>query len=255
MGKSNIFNINRLSLLTRRHLLSNLTGWAIAFGALSGVLLIISLLVAYFQPSNLPALTPTYLTIMFIGGYIFTSSIFSDLNEPRKASHYLTLPVSVTERLLSAWLLTGILFTVFALLTIFLVIFVANLIINQSLDFSLFANMFSDNYMLAFKTYMITQTVFLLGAAYFRKYNFLKTLLALFLLFVAFMIITGLLGWIFLAPAAENTITSMESGEATFNFDPFSMRWVSTSAKVFYNYLMLPFFLVTSWFTIKERQV
>ena len=66
MEKSNIFNLNRLYLLTRRHLLSNLAGWIIAFSALSGVMLVISLLVAYFQPGNLAILTPTYLTIMLL---------------------------------------------------------------------------------------------------------------------------------------------------------------------------------------------
>lgn len=251
MEKSNIFNINRLYLLTRRHLWSNLTGWLIAFGALSGVLLVISLLVAYFQPGSLAMLTPTYLTIMFLGGYIFTGSIFSELNEPRKATHYLTLPVSVTERLASAWLLTGILFPLFALLMIFLIIFLANLIMNLTFDFSPFANLFSGNYVNAFKSYAITQSVFLLGAAYFRKYNFLKTLLVLFVFFVGFMIITGLMGWLFLSHLAE----TLQSGEAALNTDPVAVRWIPTAANIIYNYLMLPFFLVTTWFTLKERQV
>ncbi len=251
MEKSNIFNINRLYLLTRRHLFSNLTGWMIAFGALSGVMLVISLLVANFQPGSLAMLTPTYLTIMFLGGYIFTSSIFSELNEPRKATHYLTLPVSVTERLASAWLLTGILFPLFALLMIFLIIFLANLIMNLTFDFSPFANLFSGNYVNAFKTYLVTQSVFLLGAAYFRKYNFLKTLLVLFVFFVAFMIVSGLLGWLFLSHLAE----MLASEEAALNVDPVAVRWIPMAANFFYNYLMLPFFLVTTWFTLKERQV
>ncbi len=255
MEKSNILNMNRLFLLTRRHLLSNLAGWIIAFAALSGVLLIISLMVAYFQPGSLAVLTPTYLTIMFIGGYIFTSSIFSELNEPRKAFHYLTLPVSLSERLLSAWLLTGIIFPVIALLMIFVIIFLANLIMNLTFDFSPFAYVFSGNYAQAFKNYLITQSVFLLGAAYFRKYNFLKTLLVLFVLFVAFMSIIGLLGWLIIAPLAESSMQAMESGEMTLNMDPTSIKWIPKAANIIYNYLMLPFFLIASWFTLKERQV
>lgn len=251
MEKSNIFNVNRLYLLTRRHLFSNLTGWIIAFSSLSGVLLVISLLVAYFQPGSLAMLTPVYLTIMFLGGYIFTSSIFSELNEPRRATHYLTLPVSVTERLASAWLLTGILFPLFSLLMIFLIILLANLIMNLTFDFSPFANLFSGNYVNAFKSYFITQSVFLLGAAYFRKYNFLKTLLALFLFFVAFMLVTSLLGWIFLSHLAE----TIESGEAVLNVNPVAVRWIPGAAGFFYNYLMVPFFLLTTWFSLKEREV
>ncbi len=251
MEKSNIFNLNRMYLLTRRHLFSNLTGWLIAFGALSGVLLVISLLVANFQPGSLAMLTPAYLTIMFIGGYIFTGSIFGELNEPRKATHYLTLPVSVTERLASAWLLTGIMFPLFALLMIFLIIFLANLVMNLTFDFSPFANLFTGNYVNAFKTYLITQSVFLLGAAYFRKYNFLKTLLVLFLFFIAFLLITALFGWIFLSHLAE----TIQSGEAALNIDPVAVRWIPMAANFFYTYLMVPFFLVTTWFSLKERQV
>ncbi len=255
MEKSNILNLNRLFLLTRRHLLSNLTGWMIAFGALAGVLLVISLLVAYFEPGRIAALTPAYLTIMFIGGYIFTSSIFSELNEQRKAFHYLTLPVSTTERLLSGWLLTGVLFPVFALLLIFVIIFLSNLIMNLTFDFSSINYAFSASYLKAFKTYLITQSVFLLGAAYFRKYNFLKTLLALFVVFVVFMIFTGIFSRMMFSAFMDGNMDMMESGAASFRMDSIFMNIIPQIAKILYNYLMMPFFLVVSWFSLKERQV
>jgi hypothetical protein len=43
--------------------------------------------------------------------------------------------------------------------------------------------------------YLVTHSVFLLGATYFRKNNFLKTLLALFLISLALNIYSGLVGW------------------------------------------------------------
>jgi hypothetical protein len=255
MEKNNYLNLNRFYLLTRRHILSNSKGWLIAFGAVSGALLVISLLTAYFNPENLPNLTPTYLTIMFIGGYIFTSNIFNELHDTRKAFHYLTIPVSTTERLLAAWVLTAIIFPFVSILLISLIILAANLIMNLTLNFEPFQQVFSNGNIGGLRAYLITQSIFLLGAAYFRKNNFLKTVLTLFVFSMVVMALVSFFGYIFLSPLSEGSGLTIEPEGMTIRLESLFLETIPGAARIIYYYFSIPFFLVVSWFTLKERQV
>jgi hypothetical protein len=255
METNNFFTLKRLMLLLRRQVFSSGKSLLIAFAGVSGFLLILSLLVAYFNPAALSGLTSTYFTVMFIGGYIFTSNIFNEMHTPQKAYSYLTLPVSTTERLASAWILTGWLFPLVSLLLMSLIVLLANLIMNMTVDLAPFQGVFSAAGMKAVKVYIVTQSLFLLGAAYFRKNNFLKTLLALFLVSLAINIYMGLTGWLLFRDLM---------GEGGFNVEAqtlspfwehlFTKQFPAIFHFVFY-YLTIPFFLVTTWFGIKERQV
>ena len=255
MENNNFLNINRLYLLTRRHILSNAKGWFIAFGAVSGALLVISLLTAYFNPQNLPNLAPTYITIMFIGGYIFTSNIFSELHDVRKATHYLTVPASTTERLLSAWLLTAILFPILSMLIITLIILIANLLMNLTLNFEPFQQVFYNGGFSIFRSYLITQSIFLLGAVYFRKNNFLKTVLAMFVFSMVVMALASAFGYLFLSSLSEGPGATFEANNMTVQLESLFLEGIPAAARILYYYLSVPFFLVVSWFTLKERQV
>ncbi len=255
MENNNFLNINRLYLLTRRHIFSNTKGWLVAFGAVSGALLVISLLTAYFNPQNLPGLAPTYITIMFIGGYIFTSNIFSELHDTRKATHYLTVPVSTTERLLSAWLLTAVLFPILSMLLITLIILIANLLMNLTLNFEPFQQVFYNGGFRVFSSYLITQSIFLLGAAYFRKNNFLKTVLAMFVFSMVVMALTSAFGYLLLSSLSEGGGVTLEANSMTVQLESLFMERIPAAVRILYYFLSVPFFLVVSWFTLKERQV
>lgn len=255
MEKNNFLNINRLYLLTRRHIFSNAKGWLVAFGAVSGALLVISLLTAYFNPENLPNLAPTYITIMFIGGYILTSNIFSELHDTRKATHYLTVPVSTTERLLSAWLLTAVVFPILSMLLITLIILIANLLMNLTLDFQPFQQVFYNGGYRIFRTYLITQSIFLLGAAYFRKNNFLKTVLTMFVFSMVVAALTSAFGYLLLSSLSEGGGVTLEANSLTVQLESLFMDRIPATARIIYYFLSVPFFLVVSWFTLKERQV
>ncbi len=254
MKTNNFLSIKRLYLLIRRQILSERLGWLIALSAVAGIMLVISLLVAYFNPVLLPALTPSYLSIMFIGGYIFTSSIFSELHYPQKSVHYLTIPVSTTERLLAAWIITGILFPIFSLILIAIIVFIANLIMNLTLDLTPFNHVFSNGGPGVFRSYLITQSLFLLGAAYFRKYNFLKTLLAIFVFIVAITILTAIFGWVIFTPYSGQEFTEGNQS-LTINLHSLLTERIPAIASFIYFYVGVPFFLVVTWFTLKERQV
>ncbi len=249
------FNINRLYLLTRRQILSNAYGWLIAFGAVAGSLLVISLLVAISRTSELTSLDGLYLSVMFIGGYVFTSNIFAELHQSQRSYQFLTLPVSATERLVSAWLITAVFFPVIALLGMAIIVLLANLIASFTFNITPFQQVFSEANFLAIKVYFVTQSVFLLGATYFRKNNFLKTLLALFVALVIYQLIIALAGWALFYPLVDGPRMQFGSGAINTEMETLFLNRIPGVVSFIFWYLTVPFFLVTTWFSLKERQV
>ncbi len=254
METNNIFSTHRLYLLIRRQVFSNGKSLLIALGGVSGFLLIISVLVAYFNPSALIGLTALYFTCMFIGGYIFTSNIFNEMHQIQKSYSFLTLPVSINERLAAAWLLTGILFPIVSLLIMAAIVLLANLIMNLTVDMAPFQSVFSPTSLKLIKIYVITQSLFLLGAVYFRKNNFLKTLLALIVVSLILNIYTGLVGWA-LFGSLNSEGMHIDGNNISPAMNQLFTDHIPNMARFVFNYLTLPFFLVTTWFGLKERQV
>lgn len=246
-------HIHRLYFLIRRHILSNGKSWLIAYGAIAGALLVLTLFRGYFQPTDIGGLTGLYFVVMFIGGYIFTAGIFGELHQPQRSYQYLTLPVSTTERLLSAWLITAFLFPAVAILTMALIVFIGNLVLNFTLDVTPFAGVFSSGSWSSLKVYWITQSMFLLGAAYFRGYNFLKTVLALFVISLALQIIAGVTGWILFGTPGTQVAFGPE--QMSHQLEDFFLRIFPSVARIVFYFLFVPFFLITTWFSLKERQV
>jgi hypothetical protein len=254
METNNIFNFRRLLLLMRRQIFSNAKNLLVAFGGVAGTLLIISLLVAYFNPQGLAGMIPLYFVVMFIGGYIFTSNIYYELHQVQRSYNYLTLPVSLTERLVSGWLITGLLFSVFSLLAMSVIGLAGNLVMKILNGTAPFGGVISSGTMKTTGVYLVTQSVFLLGAAYFRKNNFLKTLLALFLFSLVLNVYAGLAGWgLFRGFAGDMVLTEEQMVIAPL--ENLVTKTLPAVFKFIFWYLTIPFFLVTTWFSLKERQV
>lgn len=253
MEAQQTLNIHRLYFLIRRHILSNGKSWLIAYGAIAGSLLVLTLFRGYFQPADIGGLTGLYFVVMFIGGYIFTAGIYGELHQPQRSYQYLTLPVSTTERLLSAWIITAFVFPLVAILTMAFIVFIGNLVLNFTLDITPFAGVFSSGSWASLKVYWVTQSIFLLGAAYFRGYNFLKTVLALFVVSVALQIIVGVTGWLMFG--TPGTQVAFGTGQMTQQLEDFFLRIFPSVAHIVFYYLFVPFFLITTWFSLKERQV
>jgi magnesium-transporting ATPase (P-type) len=252
MGTNN-FNIKRLYLLIQRQVVVNQKNLLISFAACFGATLTIFLLVIYGSGSILYApLMSISFSIMFTGGLVFTSLGFKELHSPAKAYQYLTLPATTFEKLLSVWLLTSILHIIVSLLLILILALLGNLFalaigvgtqsINELLHFGVFKLVW---------IYFVVQTVFLLGSCYFRKNNFLKTLLALFILGMVLSIYAGINGVVLFHTLSFNMNDQTTSG----TFRHFMQNSFPMIMHIVFYYLTAPFFLVVSYFVLKERQV
>ncbi len=148
----------------------------------------------------------TYLTnfiaFLFLGGFIITSSAFSQDMFGRTGQHnWLMLPASQWEKFFAKALLSAIAYPI-ALTLLFSVASVLIELLALVLFGSPFTpfNPISPYIRKLILHFVATQSLFLLGATYFRKAHFFKTLLAIGVIGIGFAMLTTLFARIAFAP-------------------------------------------------------
>lgn len=196
---TNSFSIPRLLLVCLRFFVYNRRPWLIGFGAVTGFILAIWLFplllasdpVHQYSFENLQG---TALFFYVLGGLLLTSNLFSELHTPSSAFQFLTLPATTFEKLFAAWLISSLLYTIIVMTGLiglsFFVESVSAMFAGAGINYTLF-NPFSADALNSIGTYFVFHSLFMLGAVYFRKNNFLKTIFTLILLFILLMSISA----------------------------------------------------------------
>ena len=252
MEKINQFSVQRLFLLMKRHSVMNAKTWLIGLGALSGVLIIIALIQSYSNGFyNLSTLVTLGTVFIFIAGFIVTSATYNELHTPARGQFYLILPANTLEKLLSNWLLSSILYVLAAFIILSGVLGITTLLSSWIFNTDIaFFNPFTNDNMEIMGQYIVVQSIFFLGALYFRKNNFPKTLLSIFVILFGLSILMGFLGWIILGEF--NQISEENLPESNFVFFTETLPQI---AKIIFWWITAPFFLLVSYFKLKEREV
>jgi hypothetical protein len=238
------FNLTRMLLFMKRQTFLKLNALLIAAGAIFGTLMMISVLTVYFSPQSIPNLINIYNITFFISGFIVTSRIFSELHVPQQSYAYITLPVSSLEKLAGSWLQSSVLFIILFKGICMLFYFLACLI-GQKIE--CFAQLFTFEELRNIGLFIVLQTVFFLGAVYFRKNNFLKTILALFTVNVC----VALFSLIFALIVFKG---HQHSGNFTISLNDLAKPSQQVISFAFW-VLLGPFMLLVSYFRLKETQV
>lgn len=241
MNSLNI-NFTRAYHLLVRQVVFNSASFLLALLAFCGPVAVVSAAYLYFQHSSVLGLEGFYKTFLFIGGYMFTSKVFTELKSPQKSYAYLTLPVSNLEKLLVAWFLTAPLF-----ITIYSCFLILILLINNvvSSEYMVLSDIFNKQYFRETGVYLATQPIFLLGACYFKKNNFFKTILAIFISSLGLLAITASVGFLLFHDQSFQGNINLE-----FGYD-LSSAFVKTSMLTFLGL----FFLLVTYFKLKEREI
>jgi hypothetical protein len=219
--------------------------WAVAAAAIFGVLLVVTLLKAYFDPAQYNGILGLHAAAFWIIGLIFSSQIFMELNSPNQAYSFLTLPVSTLEKLLGSWLISSPLYVLAFTIASYAIFLLGALVTGFNVSP---AEYFSRGYLDSVGSYMIIQTIFLWGACYFRKNNFLKTVLVLVIAGFAIGLYSALLLWL----VHGGTNMHIE-GNADVAITPFGR--VAEMIKEVFFWLLGPYMLVVSYYTLKEGQL
>ena len=252
------FDLKRFWLLIKNDLLTNYRTILITAGAAIGILLFINMVAML---TNGEAVVPLafYLLMLFIGGFIVTSQSFNDLHHSQRSYVYLTLPASNLEKFLSKLVLTTIGYVTGTLILYFLFSVLMS-VLNALLfgyGYPLF-NPFDRVVWICIGIYIITQSIFLLGAVYYKKQAFIKTNLFLFLLQLAVSIFIVFLvkivfwnyiqGWSF---SPEDII--LPSSALEDQLENFFMGFARLMKLIFY-WLFAPFLWLITYFRLKETE-
>lgn len=249
----NRFSFTRFQLVLKRYVVLNQRTWLIGFLCVAAFLLLIAVLPTISNMFNVAqpgfiAIRELTISLYSLGGLILTSMIFNEIHTSTKAFQFLTLPSTTLEKLSAAWFTSSIVYTVISMISIVVLSILIELIkgVNTGIwtPFHIF-NPFTSDVFSAILSFLFYQSIFLLGAVYFKKNNFIKT----FLVIVVFV-----LGIIFVLNIALLIFGLSQNQEFFMNIQFDAQRWL-TPVKYLLGVGLTLFFFWLSFLQLKNKQV
>ena len=250
------FSFKRILLLMQKTLYENaksvIIGLTTVFGLFSFILIMSALNNGGNSWDNLQSF---YIAGLYIAGFFISGMAFSNFRNKEKTLSYLTLPASTLEKFISEWLLTTFVFII-GYTVIFYVFNFLLLILGNSFSFDVnIINVFNSDLLIHnLPTYFIIQSIFLAGAATFKKSPFFKTIFASFLFAIFITIYLSVLAY-FLKGTFEsfsfNNNGMNMSGDTSYSFEN---HWLIETAKIMYYYISAPAFWLYTYFKLKEKE-
>jgi hypothetical protein len=208
------FDLKRWWLLVGRQWSENQKKYLLSILAIPGLLLAwfgFAILVGGIHPLNNIIQYLSYMGGLYIVGCIYASIQFSDLGSRPKAIIYLTIPASHLEKLLCAILYSVVLFFIVYTI-IFYAIDIPMVRLSNELGYQRFLRSdhligarftfdrvvplmnyyeeyYNKGFLFFFVAYFPIQSAFLLGSVYFIRYSFIKTTIALLLIWLLFTVL------------------------------------------------------------------
>ena len=246
MYQSNVFSVARAWHALRADLRQQSRAVLVGAGAVAAVILIVSV----FSPE--PAGDEFHATFfplaLVAGGLLFTSTLFAELPDKPRAHAYLTLPISTLERWAVRLLLSTVGYAAVAVAGYFLATLLGAGIGQLIRGWSQPVFAPSVDVWRTVMAYLVTSSLFLFGAVYFRRWNALKVILSLSGLFLGLALIAAGVAWLLFF-------------EFTGNFDPLLasaphvVEAIEAGGKIFFWGVMGPLFWFLTWLRLSETEV
>lgn len=252
------FNQKRFSLLVSKHLADNKKRYTLALLAYFGLLILwflFGMLISekYFIPKDVQYIT--FYFSLFAFGTFYASQYYSDLSSRAKGSHFLLVPASSFEKFFCSIFYTAVLFSLFVTAAFyvadFIMVNVANVFPTGNADVrkSEVANVFTVEFIrfnpyeaiYLFPVFLSVQSLFLFGSVYFRKYNFIKTIIACFLIFLVLFLVVYFIHELLPDRGDDYYFLKIE-------------KWFPTFLQVL-AYSIAPLAWVATYFVLKAKQV
>ena len=255
MSNGQSFNFHRLALLTRNTLWSSRSKIVLVTCAVGAFVVLIS---------GLAALGGTaahfhswfYPLFLFSSGFIVTSNSFKELRDYKTAGAWLTLPASTPEKFTSRLLLTSPGYFVGTLMLYCGIAVLSEGINRFLLGFAhTWFNPLDPTILWCGAIYMVLQSLFLVGAIYFQRWAFIKTVLFLNVLCIA-LIVFAFSAFVLLFNPGEANLT--EGGVAHL-IELVHGEWlqqitqgVRRIVNVLFWVVLAPFCWLVSYYRLKE---
>jgi hypothetical protein len=251
------FNPHRLWLLIRGDAIADYRAVLVASAALMALMLLVSMLGAA-QGTNQNSYIVWYYLMMFLIGPIVASFAFRELHDKTRNEAYLLTPASALEKTAARLFRSTIVFYVFTL-----VFLTAASAVIEGINWLVFGRhnaVFNASHELVWMPVghsLVHMSLYFLGAAWFRRWHFIKTALALTFVPVALMTLMGIVARVVLGESFfEGTVDI--SGDA-FRDYYLANESVFDALRVFgafvYFFVIPVFCWCVAWLRVKEAQV
>lgn len=253
------FNAKRFGRLFIKHSTENYKSYGMSLVAMIGVMLLGGSFLVYMVGVRMDKndQSTMFMMILLLAGTIFTSTIFADLGDKKKAIPWLLLPASHFEKFLVAWIYSFIVFIIIYTASFYMVaLFVLSI---KPLEGPL-PEMFEISNHHALQMYLIyafLHSVAIYGAIYFEKLHFIKTAFAFFislgiLILINKMLLGTMLGRNVAATPPFGNLRFTENGRL---YD-IVLSYKQHGDRI--NYLVMGLaviFWLAAYFRLKEKQV
>lgn len=241
-------SLRRLGFVLRSDLMRTYRSVLLISGTAALVALVVSLFGAYDGDVGQAPLfyRAFFIAALFAWGTIATSVCFNDLHGRGTNTAFLLLPASALEKTASRLLLhtVGLVayLLVFTTLLSFMLEGINTLWIGERRDF--FSPLDGVGWSLL-PHFVVAQALLFLGAAWFRKVQFVKTIAAVIGISIGLGLVGAALAWI-VGPVRCLNVNCYQF--------PF-LDWMENAAPIAYFYLLPPFCWFVAWLRVSEAQV
>ena len=240
----------RLMWLLRSDALQNYRFWLVISGTVALIVALVSLLGAWDRDVGSDFYASVFIATLFGWGTIATSQAFVDLHRRGSNMTFLLLPASALEKTVARLLVNTVFLFLFLLAFTTVLSFVLEGI--NAVLFGVRREFFTPLDRTAWwilPHYLVVQGLFFLGAAWFRKAHFVKTVGAVLAICFALSFFAASIAWL-LAPGGD-VFEGSSPGPEFFG----ALEWIGDGA-LFAYYVVLPVFCwFVAWLRVTETQV
>ena len=254
MKEIKMFCLKRVFLLMQKTLYENIKFVIIGLSTIFTVFSVIIFFSQVNEERSWEYMEVFYLTGYFISGIFVSGMAFTNLRTKEKAMSYLILPASTFEKYLSEWILTTFGFTILYTLIFYLFNFIL-LLFGTSYSSPNILDLTDSRIINGFQHYFIIQSLFLAGAATFKKVPIFYTGFTLFVLGLILSIFGLSLSYILKEILEAYNVQDFEKTMDThfYNYN-FSDLTIAKVPAYFYWYFMAPIFWIVGFFKLKEKE-
>ena len=247
---NNTFSIARAWYALRADLVQQSRAILTGAGAAAALILVINVITAR-EAHGGGMHVGLFPAVLGIGGILFTSALFTDLHDKARAHAYLTLPVSTLERWTVRLLLSTIAVAAVAVAGYFLVTLLAAGISELIWGRSHRIFVPGADAWRSVLSYLVTSSLFLFGAVYFRRWHAFKVVLSVAAVWVAVMLLAAALGWLLF----PELVTGLAHDGNPMDIAPRLTKAIVQGAKIFYWALMAPLFWFLTYLRLRGAEV
>ncbi len=248
-----VFSLHRLGLLLRNDAIAAYRSLLIVSATLAGIILILVMLTRGSASDNEYFYLAWFIGMLLTWGPIAASRSFQELHDKTKNEAYLLLPTSAFEkmcaRLLSATIFFLVYLLVFTSLTSVVVETLNTIFFGQQNQWfrpfdPIIGNLLGH--------YVILQSVYFLGAAWFRKTHYIKTTLAITIACIGLVVLTLAIIRLVLVPSFDDLEIGIDNLYSLYH-GLIGAAQVGLNALYFVGLPVMCWFV--TWLRVRETQV